>query len=100
MLAAQILVDISPIAGVAPFGRKIGTEAEVPGKVVLCRVDQQEQRVLAALLGDRVCRLVEIERVRVEEVRVERSGVEEVLDSGSGLEMPRAQESAIHRIER
>src|SRR5215218_2712677 len=100
MLTAQIFVDVRPVAGIAPFAREIGAEAEIPREMVLRRIDQQEQRILAALLRDRVRRLVEIERVRVEEFRPERSGVEEILDAGRGLEMPRAEKRTVHRVQR
>ena len=72
MLTPQIFVHVRPVAEVLPVGRQIGTEAEVPREMVLRGVDQQEQRVLAARLRDRLRRLVEIERVRIEEIRAER----------------------------
>src|SRR3954453_16839052 len=100
MLTTQIFVNVRPVAEITPFGREIGTEAEVPREMVLRRIDQQEQRILAALLRDRVRGLVEIERVRVEEFRAERSGVEKVLDAGRGLEVACAEKRAVHRIKR
>src|SRR4051812_689890 len=100
MLAAEIFVDVRPVAGIAPLRREIGAEAEVPREMVLRRIDQQEQRVLAALLRDRVRRLVEIERVRVEEFRAERGGVEKVLNAGGRLEVARAEKCAVHRVKR
>src|SRR6201999_1185548 len=79
---------------------EVGTEAEAPRKMVLRRIDHQEQRILAAFLADRVDRLVKIERVRVEERGAERLRVEKALNAGGLLEAAGAQEGPVHRIER
>ncbi|MBA7639787.1 hypothetical protein ES703_47447 [subsurface metagenome] len=63
-------------------------------------IDEGEQRRLGRLLGDQLDRLVVEETIGLDALGAEILGIQEVLDSGRGVEAARAHEGAIGRIER
>src|SRR5262249_54066189 len=91
-LAAQILVDLGAIAGIAPLRQPLGREAIAPRKMVGHGVDEEEQRPILALACDEARGGVEIEAVRLHLAGAEVARVEEAVDADRGLEGARAEE--------
>src|SRR6516162_6338615 len=99
-LASNIFVDLRGIAESFPVRRQIRTENRCPGKVVGCRIDEDEQRGAAALAPEHIPGLVEIEPIGLHVAgHPHVAEISELLDPGGGLESAGAQKGAVGRIE-
>src|SRR4029453_13882139 len=83
-LASQIFVQVGTVTEIAPIGREIGPIRRLPWEVIGHRVNQQEQRGLAKLPGERACGDIVIKAVGVSPDRAKVLGLEEALYA-SGL---------------
>src|SRR5713226_6472940 len=99
LLAAQVFVDLVRVARIDPVGEQVGPVVVGPGKVVGGKIDEDENRTVAALLGDHAGGVVVIKNVGVGRAGAQLLGVEEMLDPGGGLETAGADEGARPGIE-
>src|SRR5262245_59639717 len=98
-LASQIFVQVGTVAEIAPIGREIGPIWRVPWEVIGHRVNQQEQRGLAKLPGERARGDIVIEAVRISPDRAKVLGLEETLYTSGLLKSACAQKRPRVRIE-
>src|SRR5438270_2290306 len=98
-LTANIFIDRWIIAGIAPVGRQLGTQALVPREMIGHRVNVKEERSANALTFDNLNSLIEIKTIGLEVARAKVDHVQIARDPCSLLESPRAQKSSIERIQ-
>ena len=98
-LPPDIFIDARLVSGTAPVRGQFRTETKIPGKMIGGGIDEQEKRPFAALARDDLRSLVEVKAVGFETAGAQILHVKIALDPGRGLEIARAEKSAVERIQ-
>ena len=98
-LPAQIFVDLDVVAGIAPAGRQVRAIARVPGKMIGDGVNEQEERLSAALALHQAQGLVVKKMVGLDIARAHFLGIDHAPDAGRVLVGARGEERSRRGIQ-
>ena len=98
-LPPQIFVDGGMLPGSLPLGHQVGAPAEIPGKMIVGEIDEDEHRSVRVLAREHCRAGVEEKTIGLDRRRRDVLVVE-TLHAGGGLEAARAHEGAERGIDR